>query len=283
MSETNNIQSAIDAGRQLGKPHSIYEGDSRFYSVLVPDGSRLQTIDLEELEDKLAPRPRRKTGTVHVQEAESFIAYIGKHRIADTEVYGDAVRRQLVGVINAHGESEPSENNEGEGGHRDHRVQLELVHSDEWKIWTDRNAKWMDQIQFAEHLEDNGLQVVYPDAATMLEIAQHFHAAPSGSFRSAQRLSSGEVSLQYEEQVNAKAGELGDIEIPTVFTLALRPFVGSEAVEVDARFRYRIRQGQLTLSYALLNTQQIVHDAFNGIVATVRNSIEPPVYVGRPE
>lgn len=282
MPENNDTQAAIDAGIALAGPHAI--GDTeRFYLQVAPAGATVHVHDIEALEEKLAPTPRRKRGTVHVQDAESFIEYVQKHELEATEVWADGARRALVGVINAHSGSEDGGVDEGNAGHGDHRVSLELLHSDEWNAWLAKDKTWMDQVTFAEHLEDNAAQVVFPDAATMLEIAQTFQAHTGVAFKSATRLSSGEVQFRFEEQQNAKAGEAGDMEIPTEFVLALRPFVGADPVEVRARFRYRIRNGQLSLSYALLGAQQIIHEAFLEIASRVTDTINPPVFLGRPE
>ncbi len=235
------------------------------------------------LEDKLAIFPRRKTGTVHVQDASSFIEYLAKHALSATEVWADLSRTRLVGVINAHDEASEDRITEGVAGHGDHRVALELLPTKAWQKWTGRDKQWLNQSEFAEHLEDNAVDILNPDAATMLEIAEHFHAAVGADFKSAQRLSDGNVSLRYEETTTARAGQSGDLEIPKTFTVALAPFEGAERVPVDARFRYRINSGKLVLSYALLNVEEIAQRVFLDYVDSVRAEITAPLFQGRPE
>jgi uncharacterized protein YfdQ (DUF2303 family) len=276
---SNENHAAIDAGIALAEPHQVADG---LHTIVVPAGASVKEIDVKAFEDKYADKPRRKTGTVHVQSAASFVEYLAKHGLNASEVWADPARKGLVGVINAHSGSDTSLD-EGDAGHGDHRILLELVPTPEWTAWLAHDKKWMDQQAFAEHLEDNAADVVVPDAATMLEIAQTFHATTGTVFKSAQRLHSGEVTLNYEESTGARAGEKGDLEIPTEFTLAIKPFAGQEdAAEVIARFRYRIRGGQLSLSYALVRPEDHARAVFDDIVADVDANISQPVYVGRP-
>lgn len=276
---SNENHVAIDAGIALAEPQEVTDG---LFTLVVPAGASVKEVDVKAFEDKYADKPRRKTGTVHVQSAASFVEYLQKHGLSATEVWADPARKGLVGVINAHAGSDTSLD-EGFAGHGDHRILLELIPTPEWTAWLAGDKKWMGQQAFAEHLEDNAADVVIPDAATMLEIAQTFHATTGTVFKSAQRLHSGEVTLNYEESTGAKAGEKGDLEIPTEFTLAVKPFAGQDdTAEVVARFRYRIRSGELSLSYALVRPEDHARKVFEGIVDAVADGISQPVYVGRP-
>lgn len=271
---------AVDAGLAIAEPHEITDG---LHTIVVPAGASVKEIDVKAFEDKYAEHPRRKTGTVLIQSADSFIAYLTKHGLTNSEVWADPARKKLVGVINAHAGSDTTLD-EGMAGHGDHRVSLELIHSPEWTAWVGKDKTWMDQATFAEHLEDNAADVVIPDAATMLEIAQSFHATTGVTFKSAERLHSGEAALHYEETTSARAGEKGDLEIPTQFVLNIKPYAGQDDIaEITARFRYRIRSGQLSLSYALVRPEDHAREVFDGIVVAVDGAVTQPVYTGRPE
>lgn len=277
----NDTDAAIQAGIELARPTPLSAAEGRFYTQVVPASAKVQVHDLNQLQQALAEHPHRKTGTVHVHDADSFVEYIEKHGLAATEVWADAARQGLVGVINAHAQTDAPDE-EGLAGHGDHRVLLELIPSEEWKTWTVHDKKWLNQADFAEHLEDNAVNVVDPDAAFMLEVAQSFQATRSADFKAGTRLDNGLVQIRFEETGTATAGQSGDLEIPTAFTVLLAPFVGSAPVEVTARFRYRINGGNLFLSYALLNPGDIARSVFGDIVDSVRSAIEPPVYLGRP-
>lgn len=281
--DINEIESAIQAGIGLAGPRPLGSAETRFFTQVLPAGGVLATLDLVELEERFAPHPYRKQGTVHVQDGESFVTYLLKHGLPCTEVYADAHRRTLVGVINAHEESTPDDGRENLAGHGDHRVRLELIATDSWSAWVSRDKKFMEQATFAEHIEDNAVDIVSPDAATMQEIVESITGSTSTDFKFAERTSDGQVQFRYEETQGARAGQSGDLEIPSTFTLSLRPFEGADPVEVTARFRYRIRGGSLSLSYALLNPDLILRQAFLDHVTHVEAAIVHPVFQGRPE
>lgn len=284
---TNETAAAVLAGLDAAdiKPHAL-DDEGRFSAILV--GSDLRLVDTKALEADYDAKygeidqPRRKTGTVHVQDARSFINYLARHQVWGTEVFADAARQKLVGVINGHCESD-DQMVFGDAGHGDHRVALELLPTPEWKAWIENDKKPLNQVAFAEHIEDNAADVVHPDAATMIEVASHLVATTSADFKQAVRLDNGQVQFRYEETVNASAGAAGDLEIPTEFTIAVAPFVGSDPVEIRARFRFRINGGKLILSYALLRPEQIARQAFLDHAEHVADSVDAPVFQGRPE
>lgn len=281
-----SVADAIQAGLLIAEADRIGESD-RFFTQLVPPGAKLERIDLHQMEDAYADRPRRKTGVVHVRDADSFISYLAKHGLTETEVWADTKGSALVGVINAHQAAQgdaasQSDAVEGLAGHGDHRVLLELVLSKEWQTWTALDRQWLSRQDFAEHIEDNAIDVIDPDGATMLEIAQSFQATLNSEFKEAQRISSGEVAFKYVETVQAQAGQAGEFEVPTSFTIAMSPFEGGDPVEVEAKFRYRLRAGELKVSYALTRPHDIQRQAYLDLVQAVADSIPHPLFRGRP-
>ena len=283
VSETHNsTAAAVVAGIELAGPNPLGDAD-RFFTQLVPAGAKVETFDLEALEDQLAERPRRKKGTVHVQDATSFIGYLAKHGLPESEVYADLSRMKLVGVINAHQEAVYDEADPHQAGHGDHRVSLELIPTDAWKAWTGKDKTPMRQQEFAEFIEDRANDVVDPDAATMLEIAQSLIATTGVDFKSAHRLADGQGKFQYEETTQARAGHSGDIEIPGSFAISIAPFEGCPPVDLVARFRYRTGSAGLTLFYALRNPGDVARESFEAYVDTVEESIVQPLFKGRPE
>lgn len=280
----NNIAAAIEAGQVHGMPQKLDDA-GRFVAITTPTDAGTKVHDLEQLAAAYADRPRRKTGTVKVQDAASFVAYLEKHALPESEVFADPRTYQLVAVINAHqGVLDDGQGivREDSAGHGDHRLVLDLVQTPAWKTWLALDRQWQTQAEFAEHIEDNALDVISPDAATMLELAQSFQAASSVNFKRGERLHSGVVSLHFEETQSATAGQAGDIEIPTTFTVQLAPFEGGDLTSVTARFRYRIRSGELSMSYALVQPHDVARAAYDRIVNDVAGAIDAPVLYGTP-
>lgn len=255
-------------------PHELEPG--QIYGIRGADGV-LHVTDTEAH----ANQPRRKRGTVTAADAASFVAYVKKHGLDQTEVWAHAPTSQLVAVINAH-QGTTSDGFEDRAGWGDHRVRLGLVHTPAWVAWTGQDRKLLSQVDFAEHLEDRLADIVEPAAAEMLELAQTFSAKRSVDFESSRRLRTGETTLVYKEEDTAAAGRKGDIAIPDTFTLALRPYEGGDPYRVTARLRYRIADGHLRLGYILDRPDEVLRAAFDDLVNVVHTELDQPVWNGTP-
>lgn len=234
----------------------------RALSLLVPEGYQHERIDLERYDDK----PRRKRGDVTLHDAASFALYFRQHETSGTAVYADVRKLTVEAVINGHGHS-AGDRADGPGW-GDHRAKLALRHSHEWRTWT-ANEGLSGQKEFAEFIEDNYADIHEPDHATMLEIASSIEASSTGQFEGRHRLQDGSVALRYTEQVDARAGQKGDLTIPETFTVGLRVFEGSEPVKMTARLRYRIREGKLAIGYKLERLDDVKERAFENVINKV--------------
>lgn len=282
MTTTDNIKAAIDAGMAIAPPRPL-DPTQRFYAVTVPDGGENVVIDLEAHLENYRDRPRRKTGTVTATDALSFADYVKKHGLPQTEIWADAPTSALVAVINAH-EGGTDANIDGWAGWGDHRVRLGLKPTTAWKAWVENDRKLLSQVEFGEHLEDRLIDIVEPDGATMLELAQTFNAQRSVHFESSKRLKSGETQLVYKEDETTTAGRKGDIAIPDRFTLALRPYEGCDPYKVTARLRYRISsEGALRLGYLLDRPEDTQRSAFDDIANLIHTELTQPIWNGLPQ
>lgn len=268
---TTDTQPIVDAATRAAEPTALDES-VRFHTVVSPLGE-VKLIDLEAEADKakFAHTPRRKTGIYPVHDASSLVAYVAKHGDPDTEVWADAIGAKITAVLNAH---EDTDGTVPGARHEDHRVVYTVQKTEAWKRWTAGDGKLGSQSEFAELIEDRAVDVVDPVAAIMLEIAQTFHATSGVTFESSKRLSSGERQLAYHETVDAKAGHTKQLEIPEVFTLGLKPFEGAEGYKVTARLRYRITDGNLRIGYKLERPEDVLREAFLGVVTQVADGIE---------
>lgn len=268
--DPNGTQAIIDVATRAVEPQPL-DNEARLYSVVSPNGS-ITVIDVEKYRDAYRDRPRRKTGEFTVQDAESFVTYMGKHADASAEVWADTAAARVVGVINAH-EVE-------EAGHSDHRVTFQAKFTDSWAAWIANDGKLLDQSAFAEFIEDHVKDIVSPDGAEVLELAQSFQASTSVAFESTKLLSSGERQFEYREDTSASGGS-GRIAIPKELRLQLEPFEGSDAVYgITARFRYRLTGGKLTLGYHLERPKDVVRVAFNEVLTVIDQGIEAPIFKG---
>ena len=141
------------------------------------------------------------------------------------------------------------------------------------------------QQDFAEFVEDNARDVA-PNgtitAADLLEIAQHFQAHTKVNFTQAKRLATGQTQLIYTEDIEAKAGDRGDIMIPSEFDLAITPYEDSGRTIMAARFRYRLAGGRLTLGYFLNDPDRTAREACAEIAGKLAETCKVTVMHGCP-
>lgn len=281
-----DIQPLINTITAAASPSTI-DDSQRFHGVVVPDGGRFELVDLEKHLEQFRDRPRQKGGTYTAHDADSFVAYLGKHGLPETEVWADATASRLTAVINAHATDTFLDENGADAvdadrgaGRGDHRLQYAVSHTAAWRAWTAKDGQLLDQHTFSELIEDRAVDIVRPAAADMLELAQTFQATIGVTFESSKLLSSGERQLEYKETVESRAGRRGQLEIPKDFDLALVPFEGAAAYKVTARFRYRITDGNLRVGYRLERPEDVLREAFLDVVKHVEDAIEAPVFRG---
>lgn len=270
-----DTQPIIDTATRATTPHEVADN---LISVVVPADGKHVVLDLQQYEE----RPRRKAGTVKAYDANAFAAYVKKHGFTTTEVWADEENTRVVAVLNAH-QGVTGDGLEDYAGWQDHRILLAVRKTPAWDAWIALNGKWLDQARFAEHIEDRAIDIVTPSGAEVLELAQSFQATIGGTFESSKRLSSGETQLVYKEEIAAKAGQRGQLDIPSHLELALVPFQGAPGYKVKARFRYRIKDGHLLLSYALERPEDVLREAFADVVTLISDDITQPVLNGWPE
>lgn len=257
-----DAQAVIDIARTSVDPTKLER--TEVYAFPTPNG--VQVVDGRDYDEY----PKRKAGQFTVFDAASFADYVLEQREEiGTKVWVDEHNLTAKAVINGH--------QQGLAGFGDHTLLLVLEPTESWRAWAESDGKLLSQTAFAQLIEDNSVDVVQPSAADMLEIAQSFQATAKVTFESSKYLTDGRRRLEYKEDIAAKAGHRGALEIPAEFHLALRPFFGAEVYRVVARFRYRINDGQLLVGYKLTRPNDIQRAAFADIVGDIRERLDGSV------
>lgn len=276
-SVAGDAQAIIDTATRAAGPHVLTEGS--ITAFVVPAGGGLQVNDDRCAAEAFAPAPRRTKGTTTLLEPASFVRFVqdiapSGEALTGLAVYADIVGcRTVTAVFNG-----PSRDHPGWG---DHRAVLTLTPTESWKRWLAQDGRLGEQVAFAEHVGNNVRDIVDPSGAEMLEVAQHLEASVKGEFREANRLSNGQRQFVWTETITAKAGELGQAVIPERFLLELAPFEGAERQVIEARLRYRIREGKLTIGYVLDRPDLVLRTSFVQVLAGIEEAIGP-AYRGSP-
>lgn len=94
------------------------------------------------------------------------------------------------------------------------------------------------------------------DMVTTLEVKNNV------TFASAQKLQNGQVQLTYNEVIEGTA-QKGQTAIPENLVLVMAPIEGSGLYVIDAKLRYRMAQGSLTLGVELHRPLDVLERAFD--------------------
>jgi uncharacterized protein YfdQ (DUF2303 family) len=257
VSDTMQNVSALIALAAVGnEPHDI---EGHHYLIVPPNYS---VKDISELVEKAHPTPNRKRGSIAVKDEASLLAYCADQNAMEVSyIYADPDKRSLTAVFN---------DQRSGAGWRDHRCEYKAEYTPEFSKWLANNGKQFGQTEFAEFIEDNFADVAEPAAQALLEVATTIQAKTDINFSSAKRLQNGQVQLQYTENIDARAGVNGALEIPKEFMLGLRIFKNGEGYRVKARLKYRLHAGSIKFWYELDRVERSIEDAFDGYIEQVR-------------
>lgn len=258
MDKISDIQAAINAGRELALKIEDINGTP---VVLVPEDHRV--VEFERLRD----RPLRTEQTVKHSNANSFIEYYKKFWNTNTAVFLDTENNIFTAVFDYHHPSSPN--------WCFHKSSFQLKSTPEWQNWRGSNNKKMTQEEFGLFIEDNLVEIVNPPNGEMLEIALSLQAKTTVDFSKATRLDNGQVQFTYSENIDGKAGANGALKIPDLFTIGLRLYEGGDPYQMDARFRYRIKEGDLTLWYELVRPHKVVEANVRDTTALIEANTQP--------
>lgn len=262
--ETERIARIAQEAMALAEvqPGKVYE------RVLPHDGVR-DVLDL----DWLAPHPRRARGTVTVHDADGFATAVRQRcaEVGDVVIYVDELAPALVAVLN--------DDTIDDAGWRDYTVRLGLRKTPEWVFWNEHQGLG-DQEKFAETIEEGLDEITNPDPASMLELAQTFHATTTSRFSGGQRLATGERQLLFSEDITASSGsKAGQLSFPGSFTIKVKPYLGTENVVIEARLRFRLRDGKLQIGYQLHRPEEVERQGFHLLCDTVERELPEAAYI----
>jgi uncharacterized protein YfdQ (DUF2303 family) len=223
--------------------------------LVVPAGYTVHDME------KYLPAPTRERGSMAMRDTASFIAYFNKFKSDASAIYAQVDPSKFLGVMNGHLPGAP--------GWEDFTVAYACPHSKEWQTWIGKDGSPMSQVAFAEFIEENFPNIhgegSMPSGADMLQIANTFQAKTKVNFASGVRLDNGNIDLTFQEDTAAGAGPRGSIKIPPAFFIAIPVFENGTVWQIEAKFRYRIKDGVLSMWYDLVRPHKTLEAAFKGV------------------
>ncbi|NYT59460.1 DUF2303 family protein [Alcaligenaceae bacterium] len=277
--DKNAVDTILDAA---GQPFSFPIGADNGQLIAVPEGWSLETdARLEQLQNA----PYRKKGHSAFKAPDSFVAYVNKHKQTESLLYAqvnaqnNAAPLTIRAVFNDH---QGAGLNDTNAGWCDFTASLAPQASHEWKTWTELNSKPMSQFEFALFIEDNIKDVAteegYPSGTEMLKMALQFELSQDKRIKSAIRIQSGGTNIEYVD--NDDAATVERMQAFDKFMLGIPVFWQGQAYFLEAKLRYRVREGVLKLWYDLVRSDLVVDDAVKQILADVQQKTDVTVLYG---
>lgn len=263
--------------KELKQPFEIASNEFlHVRRIAMPPGWRIQEIN----DETLLQQPLRKLAKVLLDDAGSFISYVNRHCTMDTTIWVkadySAGKIECSAIINDHGGEENGSD------WRDHTATYIPRFSEEWNRWKSGDKKLMTQADFATFIEDNLADIAgsdgFPSGADMLRMAIEFEAKQDLRFKSAIRLQSGGVDLAFVQQEDN--GTLQKMKLFDRFAIGVPVFWGDAAYRVEARLRYRVREGKLSFWYELIRADKVMEAAANAIVQKIADPTRKPIFYG---
>ncbi len=268
--EKENIAATIV--RETRKPFALSQNQNA-----LPDGWKTESTE------QFLPVPLRKKASVTLRDAESFIAYLKRHgSLASATVWCEADYQKgelaYTGIINDHNAASDGQE------WRDHIAKLVPQKSVEWQRWIEKDRKTFTQLEFASFIEDNlgdiAGQEGFPTGTAMLQMATNLEIAQDSSIKSAIRLQSGGVRMEYVDDSNAET--VKSMEVFSKFALGLPVFWAGSAYMLEARLKYRLAAGRLTFWYELNRADKVLEDAAKTLTADIQAKTGFPLFHGKP-
>jgi uncharacterized protein YfdQ (DUF2303 family) len=244
-------------------------------AFVVPPGHTIQQVDLVAALDRHNTTPRRATGTHNAATVKSFIDITERHAGPNLTVWVHPTSGAVTAVLNDHDQHQAP-------AWGDHRVELALVQTEEWKRWTALDGSLVEQQAFAEHIQDGLTEIARPSAAELLEVVTTMQGNVGVSWQSGVSLRDGAVQMKYVETPDATAGRDGELSVPQDFTLVMAPFIGESPVQINAKLRWRVNGGKLTIGYKLEQPDRVIREVLERIAGRLDEQFPGVVYTGTP-
>lgn len=256
-------------------------------AVVVPKGYGLKDAE------RFLERPVRKRACPSFVHEEAFNHYVRDHLSEASRVYANKDAHTMTAVLDAHEPNRFEDDAKGKGdarklislgaaAWRDHKAIFAPPKDVDWQTWIDNDEKPMSQTKFGHFLEDMIHTIVEPDGAELLEIAMHFETVTRSNFKTGERLQDGARVLHFDDTGSTAKMGRQSITVPEIIKLRLPVFYRDDAVEIEAKLRYRTDEGRLFLFYKLHRPDLVADACFEKLRDGVAVMTGLPVYLGTP-
>lgn len=267
------IDALLEQGRANGIVQTVTGGNIPF--AVVPNGYSVKALT-DLIYNEHTATPERIKQKVGVLDTESFTEYYDLFSDLNSRVFADESKLLVTAILDYHGAKE------GAPRWGQHQVALTLRQSEEWKRWVGSNNRKFEQVEFAEFLEQNSIDISKPTPAAMMETATDLQAKTDVEFGAGIRQSDGTVKFKYSEQVKATIGG-GSLAVPDNFVITIPAFIGGERFDIQALLRFRTNSGKLIFWYTLVRPEEVIRKAFMDARNKIATKLGVVILNGTPQ
>jgi uncharacterized protein YfdQ (DUF2303 family) len=250
-------------------------GDRHIIIYPSEQGWERETINF----DKDQPAPARQTGTQIACDEQSFISLVNDFVSAASPtkiyVYGDPKGTKPPAITCITNDADADHN-----AWRDHRITYTPTTSLAWDCWTSHQNKLMDQLAFAEFIEDNNADIRtvegYANPAQMLNFARALEINRDRSLKSAVNTTTGGMKMIFVDTETQATAEQIDahrrfkIGIP-VFWNGLQADAG---YEIECRIKLRQTGPKVQFWYEMVRPDLALQTALADILQAIGKETE---------
>lgn len=277
MSEKNEIESAIEAGKALVPKKAVLSTDSKEFFI-VPQGFIIK--DLERRKNK----PERATGFKYFVSPQSFCNYVVKHKVEEETIIIADEENGIQAIFNDNG------NGPGWG---DFGALLKLDKSRQWETWTGLSGEYYSQEEFAvlienkrsdfmsgkvEDSEGDVISEISPGAFSKMILDLEYSSTTK--LKSKIDLTTGARKYSFEDD---EIGT-GSFSMPKQCVIAIPVFKNGDLIQVVVTFRSKIINKQMMFGFFILTQDEIIEKAFDLVCTRIyggsKEGIETKHYEG---
>jgi uncharacterized protein YfdQ (DUF2303 family) len=262
MSETTDIQELVEAAGRL--PVKIETDDGRTLLALPGINGSYVLHDATVPNAAEVPLPKVLRQSVAIQTSGSLKAYVNRFKNSDSMLFADIGANVITAVIDYH--EEPMDD-EPKALHGVHVATLTLPYSKEWETWLRLNEKLMGQVDFANFLEENGMDFLEPSGGELLDICRDLQVTGSKHFEGSVRDGSL-VKFTYKKDEGATTSL--DMELPSEFMIAIPVYFDEPPVQIRCLMRRKIDDGDLSLGYKMIRVENTRQAEFQRVASVVQ-------------
>ncbi len=263
--------------------------------AFIREGQIIGFESVKRLLEEYRFAPERRAGVATVRTLRSFIELTRRHQDEHSALFSntDWPGPSLTAVIDYHGTDHVARFGK-------HRVHYPFPLTVEFDRWIKHNGKSFNQIEFAEFVENNIMDLSVPLDSERVEFEALFRAkfaVPTdlialarglevnveSKIKNAIKLESGEAELRFETEHRDAAGAA--LHVPGLFMLSCRAFVDGSEVRLPARLRYRVNKndGSVAWSYQLFKWEDALRARVAADLALAAKETGLPAFEGKTE